>query len=71
LLAHPVGAFKSRCAGLLPFRIIASSRSRSSTLNRTTYRFTQGTRADIIASIARIAIDKESLNPFGIVEARH
>jgi hypothetical protein len=31
-------AFKSRCAGLLPLRIIASSDRRSSALNRTTRR---------------------------------
>src|SRR6202789_1691855 len=34
-------AFSSRCAGLLPLRINASSRSRSSPLSRTTYFFTE------------------------------
>ena len=64
-------AFKSRCAGLLPLRIIAASCRRSSPLNRTTYRFTEGAFAAIISSIARIAMDKELLNPFEIVEASH
>ena len=64
-------AFKSRCAELLPLRIIASSSRRSSALNRTTYRFTEGTLAAIIASIAPAAMDKESLIPFVIIEASH
>jgi hypothetical protein len=50
-------------------RIIASSSRRSSALSRTTYRFTEGVRAAIISSIARIAMDNESLNRFEIVEA--
>ena len=33
-------SLQQRCAGLFPFRIRASSRSRSSALNRTTYFFT-------------------------------
>jgi hypothetical protein len=49
-------------------RIIASSSRRSSALSRTTYRFTEGA---ITSSIARIAMDKESLNAFEIVEASH
>ena len=40
-------AVRSRRAGLLPLRIIASSFRRSSALGRTTYRFTEGVRAAI------------------------
>ncbi len=36
----------------------------ASALSRATYRFTEGTLAAMISSIARIAMDKESLNPF-------
>jgi len=64
-------AFKSRCAGLLPLPIIASSSRRSSALNRTTYRFTEGAFTAIISSIAPDAMDKESLIPFVIIEASH
>jgi hypothetical protein len=62
-------AFTSRAAELLPLWIIASSLRRSSALSRTTYRFTEAARAAIIASIAPIAMDNESLNPCEIVEA--
>jgi hypothetical protein len=48
----------------LALRITASSYRRSSALSRTTYRFTDRVRAAIISSIARIAMDKESLNRF-------
>src|SRR3981189_2822297 len=48
-------ALSSRCAGLFPFRISASSRSRSSLLNRTTYFFTEISFAAMIASVARVA----------------
>jgi hypothetical protein len=50
---------------------MASSSPCSSPLNRTLYRFTEDARAAIISSIAPIAMDKESLNPFEIVEASH
>src|SRR6478736_3777837 len=36
-----IRAFSNRCGGLFPFRIGASSCSRSSALNRTTYLFTE------------------------------
>jgi hypothetical protein len=61
-------AFRSRAAALLPLRIIASSPPRSSGLSRTTYRFTEGLPVAIISSIARIAMNNESLNPCEIVE---
>src|SRR6266436_1216229 len=50
-------AFSSRCAGLLPFRISASSRSRSSPLSRTTYFFTEISFAAMIASVARVVME--------------
>jgi hypothetical protein len=50
-------AFSSRCAGLLPLRISASSRSRSSPLSRTTYFFTEISLAAMIASVARVATE--------------
>src|SRR6266536_1366255 len=48
-----IRAFSSRCAGLFPFRISASSCSRSSALNRTTYLFTEISFAAMIASVVR------------------
>jgi len=48
-------AFSSRCAGLLPFRISASSYSRSSPLSRTTYFFTEISFTAMIVSVARVA----------------
>src|SRR5713226_2173100 len=48
-------AFSSRCAGLFPFRISASSCSRSSPLNRTTYLFTEISFAAMIASVVHTA----------------
>src|SRR5215469_8983320 len=45
-----IRAFNSRCAELFPFRISASSCSRSSVLNRTTYRFTEISFAAMIPS---------------------
>jgi hypothetical protein len=51
-------AFTRRAAALSPLPIIASSRRRSSKFSRTTYRFTEGARAAIISSIARIAIEQ-------------
>src|SRR5260370_25520739 len=48
-------AFSSCCAGLFPFRISASSHSRSSPLSRTTYFFTEISFAAIIASVAHVA----------------
>src|SRR5258708_13536175 len=47
-----IRAFSSRCAALLPLRISASSCSRSSPLNRTTYFFTEMSFAAMIASAA-------------------
>src|SRR6476620_3604512 len=52
---NKIRAFSSRCAGLFPFRISASSRSRSSPLSRTTYFFTEISFAAMIASITRVA----------------
>ena len=46
-------AFSNRWAGLLPFRINASSRSRSSSLSRTTYFFTEISFAAMIVSVVR------------------
>ncbi|MGA3242881.1 MAG: hypothetical protein ABSG03_42105, partial [Bryobacteraceae bacterium] len=50
-------AFSNRWAGLLPFRINASSRSRSSLLSRTTYFFTEISVAAMTISIARVATE--------------
>src|SRR5882672_3889158 len=55
--SNPRLAFSSRCAGLLPFRISASSCSRSSPLSRTTYFFTEISLAAMIASVARVATE--------------
>src|SRR6476646_8952920 len=46
-------AFKSRRAGLFPFRIKPSSRSCSSALSRTTYLFTDFSRVAIAPSVPR------------------
>src|SRR6185369_10718026 len=51
-----IRAFSSRCAGLLPFLISASSCSRSSALNRTTYRFTEISFPAMIASSPIVAM---------------
>jgi hypothetical protein len=59
----------SRCAGLFPFRISASSCSRSSALNRTTYRFTEISFAAMIPSAVNSDDKSESPNPFAMVEA--
>jgi hypothetical protein len=66
---NSIRAFSSRWAGLFPFRISASSRSRSSALSRTTYFFTEISFAAMIPSVARLANQSESLNPFKLVEA--
>src|SRR5258707_5011443 len=50
-----IRAFSNRCAGLFAFRISASSCSRSSALNRTTYLFTEISFAAIIASVVHTA----------------
>src|SRR6266478_3072217 len=50
-----IRALRSRWAGLFPFRISASSRSRSSPLSRTIYFFTEISFAAMIASVARVA----------------
>ena len=48
-------AFNSRCAGLFPFRISASSSARSSVLSLTTYFFTATSFPAMLASIIRAA----------------
>src|SRR5438445_6128974 len=50
-----IRALSTRCAGLFPFRISASSRSRSSPLSHTTYFFTEISFAAMIASVACVA----------------
>src|SRR5437763_6333305 len=52
-----IRAFSSRCAGLFPFRIKLSNCSRSSTLSRTTYLFTNFSRAAIVPSVACTATE--------------
>jgi hypothetical protein len=47
---NKIRAFSSRWAWLFPFRISASSCSRSSALNRTTYFFTEISFAAMIAT---------------------
>ena len=64
-----IRAFSSRCAGLFPFRINASSCSRSSALNLTTYRFTEISFAAMIPSAAKNGDKSESPNHFKLVEA--
>src|SRR6266581_3331589 len=49
---NKIRAFSTRRAGLFPFRISVSSRSRSSPLSRTTYFFTEISFAAMIASLA-------------------
>src|SRR6266404_3788038 len=66
---HRLEAFLHRCAGLFPFRISASSCSRSSALNRTTYLFTEISFAAMIASVVPTVDESESSNPFNLVEA--
>src|SRR6516225_2047388 len=51
---NKIRAFRSRCAGLFPLRIKVSSRSRSSALSRTTYLFTDFSRAAIVPSVPHI-----------------
>jgi len=50
---NKIRAFSNRWAGLFPLRIRASSCSRSSGLNRTTYFFTEISFAAMIASVVR------------------
>jgi len=45
-----IRAFNNRCAGLFPFRIRTSSRSRSPALNRTTYFFTEISFVDMMTT---------------------
>src|SRR5271170_107523 len=52
---NKIRAFSSRRAGLFPFRINVSNRSRSSPLSRTTYLFTDFPRAAIVPSVAPTA----------------
>ena len=54
---NKIRAFSNRWAGLFPFRISASSCSRSSALNRTTYFFTEISFAAMIPSAVHI-VDK-------------
>src|SRR6266404_1279151 len=49
---NKIRAFSTRRAGLFPFRISVSSRSRSSPLSLTTYFFTEISFAAMIASLA-------------------
>src|SRR5271166_3042383 len=56
-----IRAFSNRWAGLFPFRIRASSCSRSSAFNRTTYFFTEISFATMIASVARPSTVKGNL----------
>src|SRR5215470_7880761 len=49
---NKIRAFSTRRAGLFPFRINVSSRSRSSPLSLTTYFFTEISFAAMIASLA-------------------
>ena len=67
-----IRAFSSRWAGLLPFRINASSRSRSSSLSCTTYFFTEISLAAIIISVARVATNQITKRPsLQLIEAAH
>jgi hypothetical protein len=52
-----IRAFSRRWAALLPFRISASSYSRSSPFSRTTYFFTEISFAAMIVSFARVATE--------------
>src|SRR6266404_5134490 len=63
-----IRAFSSRCAGLFPFRISASSRSRSSALNRTTYLFTAFSLAAMIDSATIRGGKTELINSVKLVE---
>src|SRR5271155_1479204 len=54
---NKIRAFSNRWAGLFPLRIRASSCSRSSGLNRTTYFFTEISFAAMIASVV-ITVDE-------------
>src|SRR5450756_110418 len=66
---NKIRAFSSRRAGLFPFRISISSRSRSSPPSLTTYFFTEISFAAMIASLASNGYESESPNPFKLVEA--
>ena len=77
---NKIRAFRTRRAGLFPFRISVSSRSRflagqsrsrSSPVSLTTYFFTEISFAAMIASLASPVVgdESESLIPFKLVEA--
>ena len=66
---NKIRAFSTRHAGLFPFRINVSSRSRSSPLSLTTYFFTEISFAAMIAPFAGRGDESESPNPFKLVEA--
>ena len=64
-----ISAFVSRLAGVFPLLLSASSRSRSSTLSRTTYLFTATSRAAIFASVHQGEDASESHKGFNLAEA--
>jgi hypothetical protein len=64
---NKIRAFSTRRAGLFPFRISVSSRSRSSPLNRTTYFFTEISFA--LPPSPVVGDESQSQNPFELVEA--
>jgi hypothetical protein len=66
---NKIRAFSSRWAGLFPFRIRASSCSRSSPLNRTTYFFTEISFAAMIRIRRSHRRQSESSNPYKLIEA--
>src|SRR6516164_6591301 len=64
---NKIRAFSTRRAGLFPFRISVSSRSRSSPLSLTTYFFTEISFAAMIASLAKsLATKANHYNSFQI-----
>jgi len=66
---NKIRAFKIRRADPFPFWIKPRSCSRSSTLNLTTYFFTEISSAAMMAPVARFSDKSESLNPFKLIEA--
>src|SRR5262249_23555314 len=63
---NKIRAFSTRRAGLFPFRINVSSRSRSSPLSLTTYFFTEISFAAMIASLASLWRRKRIIKSFRI-----
>lgn len=66
-----IRAFISRCAELLPLRIISLSWLRSSSLSLTTYFFTEIALPAMIVPLATHCDKRESDVPFKFVEAGH